>query len=89
MKNRRRSGSLTVAIGIDIEKPFEAISLEPEKDYLDYIAVLYIAIGTKEGFSGGLIDNVKVETEESHPTTEVAEEHFVISVYPIRLPYEK
>ncbi len=75
------------SLGVDIEKPFETIPLEPENGYLDYLAAQYIAMGTKKDFQGRKIDGVNVEIETCHPSTDIPEEHFIISIFPIRLKW--
>jgi len=75
------------SIGIDIEKPFETLPLEPRSGYLDYIAAQYIVMGTEEEFRKKMVDGVSVEIEVCHPSTAITEEHFVISIFPIRLKW--
>lgn len=82
-----RVAALLNSIGVDMEKPYETMPLEPENGYLDYIAAQYIVLGTKEEFQGKTIDGVAVEIDDCHPDTAIAEEHFVISIYPIRLKW--
>lgn len=74
-------------MGVDIEKPFETMPLEPEKGYLDYIAAQYIVLGARDDFQRKQIDDVTVEIDDCHPDTAIAEEHFVISISPIRLKW--
>ena len=74
-------------IGVNIERPYEIFSLEPESGYLDYIAALYIVMGTKEDFRDKFINGVSISIEESHPAMTIIEEHFVISICPIKLKW--
>lgn len=74
-------------LGVDIEKPFETMPLEPENGYLDYIAAQYIVLGAREDFQRKQIDGVTVEIDDCHPDTTITEEHFVISISPIRLKW--
>lgn len=61
-------------IGVDIEKPFETLPIEPESGYLDYIAAQYIVMGTAEEFRKKMIDEVSIEIDDCHPTTAITEE---------------
>lgn len=75
------------AMGVDIEKPLETMPLDPENGYLDYIVGQYVVMGTEEDFQEKEIGNVRVAIENNHPGTGVAEAHFVISIFPIRLKW--
>lgn len=75
-------------MGVDIEKPFETMPLEIEKGYVDYIAAQYIVMGSRDDFQRKQIDDVTVEIDDCHPDTAIAEEHFVISISPIRLKWQ-
>lgn len=81
--------SFLQSIGVEVEMPFETCPLEPQKGYLDYIGVQYIVMGKKEGFESIRLDGVNIDITESHPNTEIEEEHFVIEVHPIRLKWEE
>lgn len=72
-------------IGIDIEKPFETIPIEPKNGIIEYVGVQYIIMGDKKGFNGTIISNIKIDVAKSHPSTEIKDEHFVIEIYPITL----
>ncbi len=64
-------------LGIDIEKPFETMPLEPDSDgYIEYITAQYIVCGEQTGFETITIDSVSIE-----------EPHFIIEIYPIRLKW--
>lgn len=70
--------------GIDIEKPFEVMSLEPDKNgMLDYIAIQYIVYGTCSNDISFHVENCNIRIAHSHPSTGIAEEHFVIEVLPV------
>ncbi len=74
------------SIGIDIEKPFEAIPLEPdEKGYIHYVGVQYIVLGSSDDFKRTTITDVKIDITQSHPSTNIKEEHFVIELSSIYL----
>lgn len=75
-------------LGIDIEKPFETMPLEPdEAGYIEYICSQYIVCGSTDGFEKTVIDSVNVDISEWHPSTNVEEAHFVIEIYPVRLKW--
>ena len=72
------------SLGIDIEKPFETMPLEPdETGYIEYISPQYIAIGSSDDFVETTIDSVNVGIAESHPSTQIGETPFVIEVGPV------
>ena len=63
--------------GVDIEKPFEAMPLEPDED--GYIESL--------GFEKAAVNSVNIDIADSHPAARIKEEYFVIEIYPIRLKW--
>ena len=72
-----------LALGVDIEKPFETIPLEPdETGGIEYLSSQYIVIGNTDGFIKTVIDTVTVDITDSHPLTNIDKPHFVI---PVRL----
>lgn len=76
-------------LGIDIEKPFETMPLEPdETGYIAYICSQYIVCGSTDDFEKTVIDSVNVDISECHPSTNMEEAHFVIDIYPIRLKWK-
>lgn len=76
------------SMGVDIEKPFETMPLEPdEKGYIDYVAAQYVVFGRAEDFKETSVDSVKIDVAEAHPATKINEEHFVIEISPIRLKW--
>lgn len=74
-------------MGIDIEKPFETIPLEPVADGIEYIGAQYIVFGEKTGFLRRRVGDVVIDLALSHPTTDLEEAHFVIEVGPVHLPW--
>ena len=75
-----------LALGVDIEKPFETIPLEPdETGGIEYLSSQYIVIGNTDGFIKTVIDTVTVDITDSHPLTNIDKPHFVIEIYPVRL----
>lgn len=75
-------------LGIDAEKPFETMPLEPDVNgNIMYIGVQYIVIGNRSGFTETSIGDVNVRIAESHPSTDITEDHFVIEIDPITLKW--
>ncbi len=75
-------------MGIDIEKPFETMPLEPdEKQNIEYIAAQYIAFGDIKHFKKAVISDVTIDIAESHPSTDIKDNHFVIEIFPIILKW--
>ena len=66
-------------IGVDIEKPFETSPSGPAPDgVIYYFGTQYIVLGSKDDFKKAKISDVCIYIAESHPVTDVIEEHFVI-----------
>ena len=74
-------------MGVDIEKPFEAMPLEPYEGTIEYIAVQYIVMGNSSGFKSADVTGVHIGIADSHPMTDIEEEHFVIELSPIKLKW--
>ena len=70
-------------MGIDIEKPFEAMPLEPYEGMMEYSGVQYIVMGDASDFHEADVSGVHIEIAGSHPMTDIAEEHFVIEISPV------
>ena len=70
--------------GVDIEKPFEVMSLEPdESGMLDYIGVQYIVFGTFSNDNSYYVGDFNIKIVHSHPSTGISDKHFVLEVIPI------
>lgn len=76
-----------VNIGVDIEKPFETMPLEESDGHIEYAAAQYIVMGSKENFKESKVGDVTITLTDSHPTTDIEGEHFVIEIYPIILKW--
>ncbi len=76
-------------IGVDIEKPFETMPLEEKDGYIEYPSVQYIVMGSRESFKESKVGDVTITLGDSHPTTGIEEEHFVIEIYPIVLKWNE
>ena len=76
------------SLGIDIEKPFEVLPLEPDENgMITYSGAQYIAFGKCEPKHICIIDNVEIRATASHPSTGIEKEHFVIELFPIKLNF--
>ena len=76
--------SLMDTLGVDIRKPFEVWPVGPLEDgRLFYPSVQYVVIGSREGFEKKEIRGVTVDITDTHPMTDIEEEHFVIEASPI------
>ncbi len=76
-------------LGVDIEKPFETMFLDPdESGMLEYLCAQYIVYGTSEDFLETSVDSVHIGMAGPHPSTGIADEHFVIELSPIYLKWE-
>ena len=76
------------SLGIDIEKPFETMPLDPdETGYIEYISAQYIVCGEPDDFVKTVIGSVNVDVAGTHPSTQINEAHFVIEIYPVRLKW--
>ena len=70
--------------GVDIEKPFEVISLEPDDNgMLDYIGVQYIVFGNFKNDNSYYVGDFNIKIADSYPDTGISEEHFVLEVIPM------
>ena len=74
-------------LGVDIEKPFETIPVEPVNGMMFYSGVQYVILGTADHFEETSIGSVRVFVADSHPMTDITEDHFVIEVAPIYLKW--
>lgn len=75
-------------MGIDIEKPFETMPLEPDaKQNIEYISAQYIAFGDIRHFKKAVISDVNIDIAEYHPPAVVEDDHFVIEIFPITLKW--
>ena len=76
------------SLGVDIEKPLEAMPLEPEPNgMIEYCGVQYVILGDQEDFSCPPDPGMHAEITDSHPWTQLSEPHFVIEIGPIRLKW--
>ena len=75
-------------LGIDPEKPLETMPLEPREGYITYIGTQYVVLGSAGGFRETAAGDVRIALADSHPETGVGEEHFVLELDEISLPWE-
>lgn len=77
-----------LSLGVDIEKPFETMPLEPDKKGdIEYSMVQYLVCGNTDDFTDKVIEEVAIDISELHPSSTLDEEHFIIDVYPIKLKW--
>ena len=76
-----------VGMGVDIEKPFETMPLEPYEGIIEYIAVQYIVMGKDNDFKSVDLNGVHIDIANSHPETDIDEDHYVTEISPIRLKW--
>lgn len=75
---------------VDIEKPFETSPLEPDENgYLEYCVCQYVVFGRCPKDFTHRIGDVTFGRSDCHPNTKIDEEHFVLDLYPIHLPFEE
>ena len=74
-------------LGIDIEKPFEAIPIGPAEGVMLYSGVQYVVMGKSDDFMETSIGNARVTITDDHPMTEIEEDHFVIEISPITVKW--
>lgn len=86
-KEYRALGEYLEGIGIDIEKPFETMPLEEKDGYIEYTSAQYIVMGSTEGFKESKVGEMTIILTDTHPTTGIEEEHFVIEIYPVVLKW--
>ena len=85
-KSRKEFSELALWLdkyGVDIENPFEVMSLEPDKSgILDYIGVQYIVFGNFKNDNSYYVGDFNIKIADSHPDTGISDEHFVLEVIP-------
>lgn len=72
-------------LGVDIEKPFEAMPADLVNGMMLYSGAQYVVFGAVDNFKETVIGSVHVFVTDSHPVTNIEEKHFVIEVAPIYL----
>ncbi len=77
------------SLGINIEKPFEAIPIGPADGQMLYSGVQYVVIGSKDDFRETMIGDVRVVIADSHPMTHILQDHFVIEIAPVSLRWSE
>lgn len=82
-----RIASYLDSIGVDSAKPFETSPLEPdENQMLEYCACQYIVFGRCSNDYRHQIDGVELRIAQSHPSIGIPQEHFVLELFPVKLP---
>ncbi|MBQ5443719.1 MAG: hypothetical protein IIU29_00915 [Erysipelotrichaceae bacterium] len=75
--------------GVDIQKPFETIPIGPAEEIMYYAGAQYVIMGPSDDFKDTLIDDVRISVTDSHPMTEIDEDHFVIEISSICLKWNE
>ncbi len=76
-------------MGADIEKPFEAIPVGPADGIMFYSGVQYVVMGSADDFRETSIGDARVSVTDSHPMTDIKEDHFVIEISPVYLKWNE
>ena len=77
------------SLGIDIEKPFETSSLEPDEHGMrEYCGCQYSGVGTCEPEFDRRIADIEFRVAKFHPETGIGQAHFVLEFSPIKLKYK-
>ena len=74
---------------MDIQKPFETIPIGPAEEIMYYAGAQYVIMGPSDDFKDTLIDDVRISVTDSHPMTEIDEDHFVIEISSICLKWNE
>lgn len=78
------------ALGVVVEKPFEAMPLAPNGDgTIFYLGPQYLVLGSRGGFQATQVSGVSIDFADSHPPAPLEEEHFVIELSLICLPWRE
>lgn len=76
-------------LGVDIEKPFETMPVDAENGQMLYCGVQYLIMGTRDGFEETSVGSVRVSITDSHPATNIEEDHFVIEISSLYLKWNE
>ena len=74
-------------LGADIEKPFETIPVGPENGIMFYSGIQYVIMGSVDDFKETSLGDLRVFITDSHPMTNIKEDHFVIEISSIYLKW--
>ncbi len=76
-------------MGVDIEKPFEAIPVGPADGVMFYSGVQYVVMGKADDFEDTSVGDVSIFITDSHPMTDIEEDHFVLEISPVYLRWDR
>ena len=74
------------SMGVDVLRPLELSPYMLDENHIEYSICQYVVFGSCEEDYYHKIDDVEFGIAQSHPSTGIAEEHFVLDFYPIFLP---
>ncbi len=84
-----QAAAYLAALGVDIAKPFETSPIELEGE-VEYLSCDYVVLGAATaGFNNMKIGELELAVTELHPDTGVKDEHFVLALGPVRLPWRE
>ena len=72
-------------INIDITRPFELMSVELDKNSIEYMLCQYIVYGNCKDDYHNSINGIEFGKSSCHPSTNITEEHFILEFGPIVL----
>ena len=75
-------------LGADIEKPFEAIPVGEADGIMFYSGGQYVLMGSADDFEETSFGDARIFITDSHPMTDIKEDHFVIEISPVCLEWD-
>ena len=72
-------------INIDITRPFELVSIELDRDNVEYMLCQYIVYGNCKDDYHNWIKGIEFGKSSCHPSTNITEDHFILEFGPIIL----
>ena len=69
------------SLGADIEKPFETFPLYAENGLVHFHGAQYVLFGSGADFENASVIGFEIAVTDSHPMTNIEDEHFVIEVW--------
>lgn len=72
-------------LNVDITRPFELMSVELDKENIEYLLCQYVVYGTCEDDYNISMGGIEFGKSSCHPSTNITEKHFVLEFGPIML----
>ncbi len=76
-------------MGVDIEKPFEAIPIGVFDGKAMYAGVQYVIMGSRNDFAAVQVGGVTIDVTDSHPYADIKEEVIVVETSEISLKWDQ